>query len=408
MNQDNLRNFFTKSFGNFPWEIIVTDWKSQSFTAGGKESHWSGSPLQITLHTEAVGKDILSLNAMGVLEHFVRGTLDFEGNLYALSFIKKYIKFERLSLLMAFPSVIKNLAFQSVSRAKLNVKSHYDIPQEALDLYLDRAYQSYSCAIFENPAALRKPDLLRVGTGKDDSFDSLEKAQWRKFKDAVDFINPKEGETLFDVGCGYGGQLAVALDYHPFGKVVGWTHSNNQYNRGKELLSKYDPLRWEIHEGDYRLENRVFDHITSTGMACHVGPRGLLPYVRQIRKRIKTGGRYLHHVIMSTPNIIPFDFQIGPRFNKKYVWPGFHWFTLGTHLKALENNGFQAIQVKNLSPHYEKATAAWYERMMDKRKEMTALVGDQTFRAWRIYLAGISGGFAAKTVTINRIYCEAV
>ena len=67
-------------------------------------------------------------------------------------------------------------------------------------------------------------ELTTPGHGRRDTFDSLEKAQWRKFKDAVDFIDPRSGETLLDVGCGYGGQLAVALELYSFGQVVGCTH----------------------------------------------------------------------------------------------------------------------------------------------------------------------------------------
>ena len=80
-------------------------------------------------------------------------------------------------------------------------------------------------------------ELLRIGRGQSDDFDSLEKAQWRKFKDAVDFVSPENGETLLDVGCGYAGQLRVALESNPFGKVVGWTHSHNQVVEGCKGLA---------------------------------------------------------------------------------------------------------------------------------------------------------------------------
>ena len=105
----------------------------------------------------------------------------------------------------------------------------------------------------------------------------------------MDFIDPRDGETLLDVGCGYGGQLRVGLDHYPFGTVVGWTHSHNQVVEGTKQLSRYRPERWEIHEGDLRQEARVFDHVTSTGMISHVGPRGLLPYVKKIRSLQRVG-----------------------------------------------------------------------------------------------------------------------
>lgn len=407
MHVDRLRRFLDATFGRFPWTIEITDWTGEQWSVGGGQTHWCGEPLRMHLRTPGGGEDLLAHDALGFLERFVRGEIDLEGNLYALSYIRKHARLAPAMTLRALPSIARNLLFQSVSRARENVRSHYDIPQAALDLYLDRAYRSYSCAIWGDPAITGREALLKVGEGERDEADTLEKAQWRKFKDAVDFVAPRPGETLFDVGCGYGGQLAVALAQHPFGKVVGWTHSQNQIAAGGELLAGFERARWEICEGDYRQETRRFDHITSTGMVCHVGPRGLVPYVRAIRRRIREGGRYLHHVIMSTPSPIPLGLQPGPAFNKKYVWPGFHWFTLGEHVRALEQNGFRVLRLTNLSPHYAKTTAAWYERMMAAREAMVAHVGEPTFRAWRIYLAGISGAFDGGSVQVNRLYCEA-
>jgi cyclopropane-fatty-acyl-phospholipid synthase len=402
-----LRSFMERTLVRFPWQVRVTDWTGGVWSVGGDTPHWCGATLDITLKTPAGGADLMARDAMGFLERFVHGEIDLEGNLYALAHVCRYARVPPVMTVRALPSVLKNLAFQSVQRARSNVRSHYDIPQAALDLYLDRVYRSYSCGMFEQPQVLDRPGLLWAGEGRADVADSLEKSMWRKFQDAVDFVAPREGETMLDVGCGYGGQLRVALESHPFGRVVGWTHSTNQAREGRQALAGVEPGRWELNEGDYRQEARIFDHITSTGMACHVGPRGLVPYVRHVRRRIREGGRYLHHVIMTTPSRIPLDLQPGPAFNKKYVWPGFHWFTLGEHVRALERNGFRIARVANLSAHYAKTTAAWYERMMAARGAMVALVGEPAFRAWRIYLAGISGAFSAGTVQVNRVYCVA-
>ena len=404
-----LQAFLEQGLARFPYEFILTDWKGYSYSIGLKQPHWRGMPLEIHLETEAAGKDLLALNAMGYLDRFVAGEVDMTGNVYVLACIR-----DAMNLTMPWwrllPRMIagRSFQFQSISRARVNVKSHYDVPQEALRQYLDRTYMSYSCGMFEHPERLTVDELLRAGHGQSDDFDSLEKAQWRKFKDAVDFVRPEKGETLLDVGCGYGGQLRVALENHPFGKVVGWTHSHNQVVEGKKPLAAFDPARWELHEGDYRQDDRVFDHITSTGMISHVGPRGLVPYVREVRRRIKKGGRYVHHALMTPHHERPLDAQIGVAFNKKYVWPGFHWFTLGEHISALEKNGFEVTRTVNLSPHYAKTTAAWYERMMASQQAMRRSLGEATLRAWQVYLAATSQGFLEGSVHVYRTYCRAV
>jgi cyclopropane-fatty-acyl-phospholipid synthase len=402
-----LRDFVTRALASLPWRVVMTDWRGESYECGGDTPHFSGEPLRVVIKTEEAGRDILGLDGMRFLERFLEGDVDMSGNLYALASIRKYADLE-LKPWHLLRGLARGIAFQDTRRAKVSVKSHYDIPQEALNVYLDRVYMSYSCGMFEEPDRLDISELTRIGEGQRDDWDSLEKAMWRKFKDAVDYVAPAPGEQLLDVGCGYGGQLVVALDHHPFGKVVGWTHSANQVREGRAMLSRFDPERWELHEGDYRQDERVFDHITSTGMISHVGPRGLVPYVRNIRRRIKTGGRYLHHALMTCYRPEPIDTNLGIAFNKRYVWPGFHWFTLGDHMKALEKNGFQVARAVSLTRHYAKTTTAWYERMMQNREVMVQNLGEPTFRAWQVFLAGITGSYLNKHTHVYRLYCEAV
>lgn len=406
---DRLHAFMEQTFGDFPWEIVVRDWTGRRYSVGRGEEHWRGTPLELDVGNEASARDLIGLNPVAFLERFVRGESDLSGNLHLLGEIRNHARLE-LSPLQTAWRVLANraLQFQDPSHARISVKSHYDIPQAALDLYLDKAYLSYSCAMFEAPERLDVEELVRVGEGRADTFDSLEKAQWRKFQDAADYVAPAPGESVLDIGCGYAGQLRVLFDAYPGAQAVGWTHSSNQASVGREKLAGRDPSRWEVHEGDYRQERRAFDHVTSTGMISHVGPRGLLPYVREIRRRIKGGGRYLHHALMTPYMSRSLDSAVGVAFNKKYVWPGFHWFTLGEHVEALERNGFEIARLTNLSLHYGKTTAAWYERMMAHEEEFRSIAGEHTFRAWQVYLGPLSTAFRSGQLHVYRIYCRAV
>lgn len=406
-----LESFLRDLLSGFPWQLDVSDWTGRRYLLGLNQPHWRGSPLCVHVGTPAAARDLLGLRPMEFLDRFLAGEVEMTGNLYLLAEIRNYRKLDlsfwtRLARMLATRAAA--YAFQDPVRARISVKTHYDVAQEALALYLDREYMAYSCAMFERPDDKSAAELVRVGAGEPDTFDSLEKAQWRKFKDAADWVQPEDGESVLDVGCGYGGQLRVILDGYPSSRVVGWTHSANQVRYGKGRLESYPSSRWEMHEGDFRQETRVFDHITSTGMVSHVGPRGLAPYVRNVRKLIRTNGRYLHHALMTPHTGRPLDAAIGVAFNKKYVWPGFHWFKLGDHVKALEENGFEVARAVNLSAHYSKTTAAWYERLMQHSDRMRELLGEQTLRAWQIYLAGASQGFTARTVHVYRLYCRAV
>lgn len=404
---DRFFAFNQELFSGFPWQVAFCDWTGRSYSLGGDKLHWTGENLQVTVKTPQAAKTLMACDVLGFLDKFVEGEVDLTGNLYLLTEVKLQGKFF-LKPLQGLFHLLANKAFQNIYRARKNVKSHYDIPQEAANVYLDKKYMSYSCGMFEKPNDKIREELTRVGVGEHDTFDSLEKAQWRKYKDAVDWVNPEKGETLLDIGCGYGGQLIVALENYPFGKVVGWTISSNQVSEGRKMLAVFDSQKWELLEGDYREETRKFDHVTSTGMISHVGPHGLVPYIRNVRQLIKTGGRYLHHALMTSYSKVPFDFQVGVAFNKKYVWPGFHWFTPGVHVRALEENGFRVHKLIDLSPHYSKTAAAWYERLMSEREVMVKNLEEKGCRAWQVYLAGASGGFTNGSLLVCRLYCEAI
>jgi hypothetical protein len=210
-----LRDFTREVLDGLPWRVEFRDWTDAAWQAGGDAPHWSGRPLVVALHTEEAGRALLARNALQFLDLHLAGDIDLDGNLYVLSDVRAQAGL-RLSWTQALATWWRNRDFQTPARARVNVTSHYDIPQEALDFYLDRAYRAYSCAMFEHPERLVRDELVRPGAGRDDVFDSLERAQWRKFQDAVDFVAPAPGDTILDVGCGYGGQLAVALASHRF------------------------------------------------------------------------------------------------------------------------------------------------------------------------------------------------
>ena len=224
-----LRTHLESVFAEFPYRIHVTDWNGSQFAMGVGQQHWTRKPLEIHFKTVAAGKDALDLNGLRFLEHFRNGDIDLTGNLYLLSDLRNYAGLA-LSRWQLVRQVLRArlFQFQDISRARENVKTHYDIPQEALNVYLDNVCRAYSCAMFEKPDNFDIEEMTTPGNGQSDTYDSLEKAQWRKFKDAVDFLDARSGETLLDVGCGYGGQLIVALEssaltkYSPSQMGYGW------------------------------------------------------------------------------------------------------------------------------------------------------------------------------------------
>jgi hypothetical protein len=183
------------TFEEFPYLVRVRDWNGYEFEFGGRKTHWSRQPLYIHIKTAAAGRDASALNGLGFLERFRNGEVDLTGNLYVLSELRDYSNLT-LSLGQLVGQVLKArmLQFQDQARARKNVKTHYDIPQEAINVYLDDVYKAYSCAMFEDPSDFDVQAMTTPGRGEADDYDSLEKAQWRKFRDAVDLPGPGRRE----------------------------------------------------------------------------------------------------------------------------------------------------------------------------------------------------------------------
>ena len=90
------------------------------------------------------------------------------------------------------------------------VKAHYDLSNEFFALFLDPT-MTYSCAYFE------------------DGGETLEEAQLKKIDLALRKLDLRPGQTLLDVGFGWGGAAFRAREKWGV-RVVGLNLSENQFS----------------------------------------------------------------------------------------------------------------------------------------------------------------------------------
>ena len=264
--------------------------------------------------------------------------------------------------------------------------------------------------MFEEPERLERDALLRAGAGAADDFDSLEKAQWRKFKDAIDWVAPAAGDTRarhrLRLRRAASRRARRALVRR--GSSAGRTR-RTRCARARSCSRTSIPRASSCARGTTAATTAIYDHVLSTGMISHVGPRGLVPYVRAVRRRIRRGGRYLHHALMTPHTPLPLDFYPGTAFHKRWVWPGYHWFTFGSHVRALERNGFEVHRAVNLSlalrQDHGGLVRAHDGAARRRRRRCSAsrpsAPGGSTWPA-------PPGNFRNKGIHVYRLYCEAV
>jgi len=266
------------------------------------------------------------------------------------------------------------------------IRYHYDVSNEFYQQFLD-PNMVYSCAYFEN--------------GDED----LETAQLKKIDHILKKIQLQPGQTLLDIGCGWGALVIRAAQKYQ-ARCVGITLSENQFALAKERVKAAGLERLvEIRLQDYRDVKGTFDRITSVGMFEHVGLRHLVEYFGIINRLLADDGLAMNHGITSTDaenGETPYG---GGEFIEKYVFPHGELAHLGQVLKAMQQGQLEAFDIENLRRHYAKTCGIWADRFEENEDKVRALGGDKRFRIWHVYLAGCSWAFEQDWISLYQIVC---
>lgn len=316
---------------------------------------------------------------------YVEGKLEVEGrvteiirvaNGLASSTLKPKGKFGRISR-----------AFRHTRQADAQaIQYHYDVSNEFYRVWLDEN-MVYSCAYFEN--------------GDED----LATAQLKKIDHILTKIQVRPGDTLLDIGCGWGALVIRAAQKYG-ARCVGITLSKNQFDLARDKVAQAGLSdRIEIRLQDYRDVTGTFDRITSVGMFEHVGLKNLPLYFSKIRALLADGGLAMNHGITSTDSDNGETAYGGGEFIGKYVFPHGELPHIGYVLKTMQDGGLEALDVENLRRHYAKTCGIWADNFEANSERIRDLVDDRRYRIWRVYLSGCSYAFAQDWVSLNQIVC---
>jgi cyclopropane-fatty-acyl-phospholipid synthase len=166
----------------------------------------------------------------------------------------------------------------SESANRENVQYHYDLSNRFYALFLDPD-MVYSCGYFADWA------------------DDLATAQRNKLDMSCRRLRLKPGETLLDIGCGWGALICHAAQHYGV-RAHGLTLSQKQYDLAKEKIVGLDLQdRVTLELRDYAQIDGSFDKIASIGMFEHVGIDNHLAYFQTVNRLLKPDGLYLHHAI---------------------------------------------------------------------------------------------------------------
>ena len=274
------------------------------------------------------------------------------------------------------------------SRRKHNgietIAFHYDVSNAFYRLWLDER-MVYSCAYFETPDQ------------------ALELAKCNKLDYICRKLRLRLGESLLDVGCGWGALVCWAARNYGV-QAHGITLSRNQFEYAQEEISR------QGLEGQVTLElldyrdlpaETFYDKVVSVGMFEHVGLKNLPSYFAAVRRVLKRAGLFLNHGITSDEP--GWKRQTSSEFVNRHVFPDGELDSVSNVLTVMEASGFEILDVEGLRPHYALTLRHWVERLDRYRDEAVRLVGEGNYRVWRIYMTASAQQFEQCATGIYQI-----
>jgi cyclopropane-fatty-acyl-phospholipid synthase len=267
---------------------------------------------------------------------------------------------------------------------KENIQYHYDVSNDFYKLFLDKN-MIYSCGYFL------------------DSNESLEKAQLNKIEIIFNKLNLNQGDTLLDIGCGWGTLIIEAAKRFKI-RAVGITLSEKQfrYVQNRIKLEEVDELcRVELVDVFQFNSKFAFTKVTSIEMYEQLGIQNLGPFFNKVLQLMSPGGSFLIQAIVSGDGVG--NRLDGHRFMDKYIFPGGEVPNYSQLLEEIIGSGFSLVGSENIDVHYVRTLKAWLSNLEQYEQDCLEVVSRRIYLLWRLYIAGSAVAFEEQTMSDYQI-----
>ncbi|MDQ2696756.1 MAG: cyclopropane-fatty-acyl-phospholipid synthase family protein [Pseudomonadota bacterium] len=324
-------------------------------------------------------------------EAYLAGHVDADGDIEAVFHLAEYLQqhplpwSRRLRLLrhaLRLPARVnyalareRRAGRQASRNSRASISHHYDVSNDFYRLWLDPELV-YSCAYFRDAAQ------------------SLADAQRDKLEYICRKLRLGPGQRLLDIGCGWGALLLWAARHHGV-EAHGITLSGQQHALARERIRAAGLAgRVTVELRDYRDLERTarYDRVVSVGMFEHIGIGNFPLYFGIVKQVLKPGGLFLNHGITNDTGWL--RDSMTARFINRYVFPDGELTRISEVITAMENAGYEILDVESLRRHYTLTLRHWYQNLERHAQAALAEVGEATYRLWRLYMAGSAFYFA--------------
>ena len=273
----------------------------------------------------------------------------------------------------------------SISGSKKNILAHYDLGNSFYQKWLDST-MTYSSAFFDNKNM------------------SLAEAQENKYQRIIDKLELKPGQSILEIGCGWGGFMEYASK-KGF-KVKGITISDEQHKFATKRLSTAENNP-EVILKDYRLIEGKFDAVVSIEMFEAVGKEYWNSYFSKVREVLNKNGKALIQTI--TIDDALFDkYARTTDFIQTYIFPGGLLASDGVFKSMADKFKLETLNTKSFAHDYAKTLEIWFHQFNDNWDDISKLgFNDRFKKLWDFYLAYCRGGFLSTRISVSQYLFEA-
>lgn len=242
----------------------------------------------------------------------------------------------------------------------LGIEDHYDVSNEFYRLWLDTDSMFYSCARHQSPS------------------NTLEQAQKNKADFLLTLLEPKPGERILDLGCGWGGMLkAVYSVTNDRDNILGISLSPAQ------VAFVRNELGFRCEYGNfvrYDYQPGTWDKIYSIGSMEHVRPDEIEPLHVMLFRALPPGGRVVHQF---------FSMDLDPYSTAMLALQQFFPGTLlSTHqhiVNCMTRAGF-VIEL-DTTDDYRPTLRAWFDTLVANKDTALRLVDVHTYNKYLAFFA---------------------
>lgn len=326
-------------------------------------------PWDIQVHDERFYGRVLRGGSLALGESYMDGWWDAESldEFFAKVTVNgEHEGFVKNPLVHKILSVYTNL--QSKARAFEVGEKHYDLDNDLYEKMLDKR-MVYTCADWRG-------------------VDTLDAAQEQKLDLICKKIGLKEGDTVLDIGCGFGGFAKYAAEKYG-AKVTGITVSKEQKKKAEEVTKG---LSVEIVLTDYRDFKGTFDHVVSIEMFEAVGVKNFRVFMEKVHSFLKPGGLFLLQTIGNNVSSM-----VGEAWLDKYIFPNGILPSLKQVGESVEDL-FVTEDVFNFGADYDPTLMAWFKNFDDAWDSLKDKYDERFYRMWKYYLLSCAGAFRSRNI----------